>query len=238
MRIHAILHVPFEGPGLIAEWAAERDHEFTQGLAQTEEYPPLEDLDLVVVMGGPMGVAEFDRYPWLAAERRYLQAAIARTRVFGVCLGAQMIADVAGGSVYRADSREIGWYPIRATDWAWHDPVFGGFRDGFVAGHWHSDTFSLPGLALPLLSSDATLNQGYTLSEGRVAGVQFHLEWTPELLEGLLDRFGPEIEDDGPWVATAEEMREGLQERMPACRTALFGILDALCRVEVGGEQE
>lgn len=228
MRVHVIEHVDFEGPGLIAEWAAERGHQLTGALALSEEFPPLEDVDLLVLMGGPMGAGETDRYPWLAAERRYVQKAIAVTRVLGVCLGAQIIAAVAGGSVYRADHQEIGWYPLRTSESSWKDPVFGRVPDGLIAGHWHSDTFSLPGVEMPVLSSDACPNQAFTLNGGRVAGMQFHLEWTHEGLRELLSRCADEIALPGPWVVEAAEMLPQYFEHMPACRRALYGVLDAM----------
>lgn len=238
MRVHVIRHVPFEGPGLIAHWAAERGHTLTEQLALTEEFPDTGEVDLLVVLGGPMGAGETDRYPWLAAEKRYLQHAIATTRVFGVCLGAQLITDVAGGSVYRAENREIGWFAVHTTGAAWRDPVFGDFPGRIVVGHWHGDTFSLPGLTMPSVSSDACPNQAFTLCGGRVAGVQFHLEWTAEDLQALIERCGDDLAEPGPYVSTAEQLVAGVQEWGATCRKALFGVLDALCRVDAGKGQE
>lgn len=236
MRIHAIAHVPFEGLGLVGEWATARGHTTTQSLALSEEYPPLDEVDLLVVLGGPMGAGETDRYPWLVTEKRYLQAAIASTRVFGICLGAQLVAEVAGGSVYRAEHREVGWYPVRTTDTAWRDPVFGRFPDGLIVGHWHSDTFSPPGITMPTLSSDACINQGFSLNAGRVVGLQFHLEWTYESLGELVVHCADDLSEAGPYVMSAEELLKQAKERVPACQGALVGMLDALSRVAVGRE--
>lgn len=235
MRVHAIEHVPYEGPALIAEWAVERGHTLTTTLALTEAYPLVEEVGLLVVMGGPMGVGETDRYPWLVAEKDYLRATLeAGTPTLGVCLGAQLIIDVEGGSVYRAERPEIGWYPVLRTEAAWRDPVFGEFPDTLTAGHWHADTFSLPGSAVPMVSTGACPNQAFTLWDGRVAGVQFHLEWTPAALDELIAHCSADLDEVGPYIMSRDEMLERAQECLPTCRRALFGLLDALVHARDG----
>ena len=112
MRVHVIRQVPFEGPAAIAEWAAERGHEVTESLALLEEFPDPADVDFLVLMGGPMAADDEAANPWLHAEKRFAAAVIAAGRpVLGVCLGAQILAEVIGGTVRRNDVAEIGWYP-------------------------------------------------------------------------------------------------------------------------------
>lgn len=229
MRVHVIRHVAFEGPGLIQEWAMARGHTFTESLATTEEYPRFDAVDFVVVMGGPMAADDPEGSPWLLAEKRYLSRAISqRTLMLGVCLGAQLIADVAGGWVSRNAQPEIGWYPVTLTPTGAADPVFSAFPDGLVVGHWHSDTFDLPAAVGPTLSSQATTNQAFSLAGGRIVGLQFHLEWDEAGLRALVDQCSSELAEPGLFVASAESFVAEAAQRVPACREALFDLLDRM----------
>lgn len=229
MRIHVIRHVPFEGPGAIAEWASERGHSVTEAMAMSEGAPFLGDIDFLVVMGGPMDADDEIASPWLAPEKRFIGEAIAAGKlVLGVCLGAQIIAEVAGGRVKRARQPEIGWYPVRRTEASERDPLFAVFPEVLVAGHWHGDTFDLPPGVQPVLSSDATANQAFTFNQGRVVGLQFHLEWTREGLEELVDACIDELVDGAPYLTTAADMIGGADRHLPACHTALYLLLDLM----------
>ncbi|TLM80654.1 MAG: amidotransferase, partial [Actinobacteria bacterium] len=136
MRLHVIEHVAFEGPGAIAEWAVERGHGLTKSQALTEVFPPLADIDFLVVMGGPMDADDEEASPWLVAEKRYVGEAMAAGRlVLGVCLGSQIVAEVGGGRIKRNPQIEIGYFPVRHTPATASDPVFSAFPDGLVVGH-------------------------------------------------------------------------------------------------------
>ena len=229
MHLHVITHVPFEGPARVAEWAHERGHTWTESLALTEEYPNLASVGVLVVMGGPMAADDHGTSPWLKAEKRYLADAIdAGVPMLGICLGSQILAEVAGGRVRRNREPEIGWYPLRRSAAAETDPVFSGFPDGLIAGHWHADTFDLSSGAEPMLSSEACANQAFSLGGGRLVGLQFHLEWSPGALEMLLDACGDELDVSGTYVSTAAEMRAGALSHGQACRDALWDLLDKL----------
>jgi len=229
VRIQVIRHVPFEGPGLIAQWAEARGHKFAESLAIAEDYPRFDEVDIVVVMGGPMAADDPDSSPWLLAEKRYLSRTIAQGRsVLGVCLGAQIVAEVAGGRVRRNAEREIGWFPVALSEAGAADPVFSAFPDGLVVGHWHGDTFDLPPSAEPMLSSEATPNQAFSLAGGRVIGLQFHLEWTEDGLAQLLGECGEDLATPGRFVSSAESMLAEAPQRVPACREALFALLDSM----------
>src|SRR5271170_6697939 len=117
MRIHYFQHVPFEGLGCIAQWAAEKEHTVTATRFYLDEPAPNPgEIDWLVVMGGPMNIYEEAEYPWLAREKRFIGEAIRGGKtVIGICLGAQLIADVMGGPVTRNLEKEIGWFPIELT---------------------------------------------------------------------------------------------------------------------------
>lgn len=206
MRIHAIKHVPFEGLAGIADWAGSRGHEVTVTMAPTGDFPLPQTYDLLVVMGGPMGVRDVDKYPWLIAEKEAVNAAIDAGRgVLGVCLGAQVIADALGAAVHRNDELEIGWYPVELTAAGRSSSVFGALPSSFVAGHWHGDTFQIPDGAVRTASSSACINQAFEYDDGRVVGVQFHLEWSQDALSELIGHAREELQE-GQWVQTENEL--------------------------------
>ena len=234
MRVHVVKHVPFEGPGMIAQWAEERGFSLTEQLALTEEFPELAAGDLLVLMGGPMAADDHVGCPWLVAEKASTAHAAAKgVCILGVCLGAQIIADALGGEVRRNPQREIGWFPVAHTAATERDPVFSAFPRGFVVGHWHGDTFTLPDGIEPTLSSEACLNQAFSARDGRVVGLQFHLEWTHEGVADLAKMCADELAGGGAWVQSAEEILAVAPERIAACRPVLFALLDRI--VQAGG---
>ena len=77
MRIHSLEHAPFEGPGRIAAWAAERGHTLSRTALHDGDAPPsLDDFDMLVIMGGPMSIHDHRDHPWLPVEKVFLKTAI------------------------------------------------------------------------------------------------------------------------------------------------------------------
>ncbi len=146
MKLHYIQHVPFEGPANIGDWARSQGWSLSAThLYRGDKLPAPGEFDWLVVMGGPMNIYEEDQYPWLAAEKKSIGKAIEAGKiVLGVCLGAQLIADVLGGRVVRNEHKEIGWFPVSLRPEGVESPVFRSFPPEFQALHWHGDTFSLP----------------------------------------------------------------------------------------------
>lgn len=231
MRVAIIQHAPFEGPGAIAAWAGERGHEFALTMAVTGAFAAPADYDLLVVMGGPMSANDEARFSWLAAEKTAVRAGIdAGKRVLGVCLGAQIVASVLGAAVTRNPEPEIGWFPVTLTPGGRASRVSGSLPDPLVAGHWHSDTFALPEGAVRVASSEACANQAFEYDEGRVVGVQFHLEWTAEGARALVERCSADLVP-GTHVVTAEGFIAGEAVHGAAARRALYALLDAMTGV-------
>lgn len=229
MRMHVITHVPYEGPGLIADWADERAIALTESEARTRVVPDVDAIDFLVVMGGPMAADDHEANPWLISEKRYLAEAVAAgVPTLGVCLGAQVLADALGGSVRRNVEHEIGWYPVRTTSSASRDPIVGALATEVVVGHWHGDTFTPPPGSEPLLESDACANQAFSAHDGRAIGLQFHLEWTRESLKALIAADGLDLANEGRYVSTPEALLAGLAMHGLACREMLWAILDRM----------
>ena len=178
MHAHGLQHVPFEGLGSIEPWLISAGYRITNTrFFHTTELPRPQEIDLLVVMGGPMSVNDEREFPWLAQEKRFIRSAIDLGKpVLGICLGAQLIATAMGEQVYPNPVKEIGWYPIQgvAAEGGW---TFS-FPPSVEVFHWHGETFDLPSGAVRLARSEGCENQAFQL--GRlVIGLQFHLETTP-----------------------------------------------------------
>lgn len=206
MTIHWLQHVEFEGLGCIEPWLEQNGHAVScTRLWAGDELPAIGTIDGLIVMGGPMGVYDEDRFPWLADEKACIREAIAQQKpVLGICLGAQLIADALGSRVWKNDQKEIGFFPIlgnpeHEVSNHWKLP------DEMAVFHWHGDTFDLPAGAIRLASSEATENQAF-IYQTNVLALQFHLETTPQSLLNLYDNCRGEI-TDGPFIQTLEKMR-------------------------------
>jgi GMP synthase-like glutamine amidotransferase len=228
MRIHCLKHVPFEGPAGIGDWAARNGHEVsTTPLFERRELPNQGDFEWLVLMGGPMGVRDEPDYPWMETEKAFLREAIGSGKtVVGVCLGAQLIADALGASVYRNAHKEIGWLPIELTEQGRASGPFTLLPERIEVFQWHGDTFELPDGAVHLARSDGCEHQAF-LYDGRVLGLQFHLESTPVSVADLVSNCADEI-TPGRYVQDAERMLAATQADYVRINRALSGILDRL----------
>ena len=206
MRIHYLKHVPFEGLGCMEPILLERGHRITHtALYESESYADISEIDWLIVMGGPMGIFDQAEYPWLRSEKVYIKEAIAAGKiVLGICLGAQLIADVLGAKVYKNACLEIGWFPITRSATVDHTLFSTLLPETFDAFHWHGDTFDIPNGAQPLGASKACANQGFIL-DNRIVGFQFHLETTPESVKNLIENCGDEL-DGSAYVQTEKDM--------------------------------
>jgi GMP synthase (glutamine-hydrolysing) len=206
MRLHSFEHVPFEDLAQIGLWGKDQGYFLTRTrFYLNNSLPSLSEIDWLVVMGGPMNRYEEDRYPWLSREKAFIADAIAHGKlVLGICLGAQLIADVLGGPVSQNQFKEIGWLPVFLTTNAVNSPLFQNLPAEFIAFHWHGDTFQIPPGALATASTTGCANQAFAYQE-KVVGLQFHLESTPVSVQKLIDNCGDELVA-GPYIQTPAEM--------------------------------
>jgi GMP synthase-like glutamine amidotransferase len=206
MRIHALQHVLFEDVGSMARDFKQRGFSLTTTHWYLDDATPaVTDFDALVVMGGPMGVDDEAQYPWLAAEKRLIKEAIdAGKIVLGICLGAQLIAQVLGAKVSRNPHREIGWFPLTLQTDPAQSPLENALPGGVEVFHWHGDTFELPAGARWLASSTACAHQAFSYGHN-VFGFQFHLETTEASARALLHECADEL-DGSTFVQNAGEI--------------------------------
>jgi GMP synthase-like glutamine amidotransferase len=230
MKIHCLTHVPFEDAAALEIWAEDRGHPLTYTrLYDNDPLPSLDSFDLLTVMGGLMNVYEEDRYPWLVEEKKFLRKVIdSRKRVLGICLGAQLLADVLGGKVTQNPCKEIGWHEVCLTDQADQSPVVSSvLPPRFTVFQWHGDTFQIPSGAVHLAENRACSNQAFQYGS-HVLALQFHLEYTKESIEKMLYFCEDELVE-GPCIQKPQVIRAGYKQ-IPAAQKYFFSLLDAWVR--------
>lgn len=229
MRIHCLQHVDFEGPAFLPVWARGAGHRWTRTLVpEADGLPDPGDWDVLIILGGPMGVGDHSTHPWLAAEKAWLGEQLAADRpVLGICLGAQLIAEALGARVAPGPHREIGWYTAeRATEIRdhWLAEVL---PSRFETFFWHGDVFDIPRGALPVAGTPGCSNQGFL--HGNSLGLQFHLEVTPEWARHLASRDAGQLVAD-TWVQTADQILSRPPELCERNNRLLGGLLDRWLR--------
>jgi GMP synthase (glutamine-hydrolysing) len=174
------------------------------------------DAELVVVLGGPMGVGDAHEHPFLLQEQGFLAERLALARpTLGICLGAQLLAAAAGAEVFRGkNGPELGAGPVRWSAAAQQEPLFAPLGARTVVAHWHEDTFSpVPGATL-LASTDRYTQQAFRL--GEAWGFQFHPELTAAGLERWLDLGQVELEAKGRSLTELKATTGKLKAAEPA----------------------
>jgi GMP synthase (glutamine-hydrolysing) len=231
MRIHYLQHVPFEGLGKIEEWAAKSNHSVTvTRMFAHEALPSMESLDVLVIMGGPMGAKDDAKCRWMRGEKLFIELAIQKgKKVLGICLGAQLIADVLGAKVYPNPQKEIGWFPIELNPPNVRHHALNVLPQRTTVFHWHGDTFDLPKDAVHLARSRACENQAFAVGH-HVVGLQFHLEMGLPQIESLLRHASTDL-TSGDYVMGPEEMLDLAPSQVPPLNTALFRFLDAFSQI-------
>lgn len=217
----ALRHVAFEDLGLIEPVLRERGARVTYAEAAVGDIPAItaDGPDLLIVLGGPIGVYDEAAYPFLKEELALLEARLRLgLPVLGICLGAQLIARALGSRVFPGPGKEIGWAPLRLTE-AGTSSCLAAIGDHPVL-HWHGDTFDLPDDARLLASTELTRNQAFDVGPA-VLGLQFHIEATARGLESWFVGHACEIAAS-PGV-TVDQLRE--DARLNAAETGRRGRL-------------
>jgi GMP synthase (glutamine-hydrolysing) len=180
----ALRHVAFEDLGLLSP-IMEREGwnvSFCEAPVDDLSHSSIRDADLLIVLGGPIGVYETDSYPFITREIDLLERRLAQgLPTLGICLGAQLMAKALGARVYAGKVKEIGWGSVTLSD-AGHASSLKPLAEGSPVLHWHGDTFDLPATAARLASNENYENQAFAFGSNALA-LQFHLEADPRQLE-------------------------------------------------------
>jgi len=183
--IHAIRHVSFETLGVLEDVFAARHWDVSYIEAPVADWTDVDALepDLLVVLGGPIGVNDEADYPFLTPEIAAIKQRLAADKpTLGICLGAQLIARALGAAVYPAQEKEIGWKPILLSGAGHTSPVRHLNAEHCFMLHWHGDTFDLPDDAVLLASTEACPHQAFSWGSGTLA-FQCHPEVRAKDLE-------------------------------------------------------
>ncbi|CUI81747.1 glutamine amidotransferase [Achromobacter sp. K91] len=172
----AIRHVPFEDLGILAPVLADRGYSvrYLEAGVDAIDSATVANADLVVILGGPIGVYETGRYPFLEPELRAIAQRLRQDKpTLGICLGAQLMAAALGADVVSTGRAEIGYAPLTLTQQG-QDSVLSAVGSVPVL-HWHGDQFAIPEGAARLAETPGFPNQAFALGP-RILGLQFHLE--------------------------------------------------------------
>ena len=206
LKLHCFMHVPFEGPGIIENWAHEKGLQMNYTrFYDSDPLPDRSEVDMLVIMGGPMNVFDFHIHSWMQEEIEWVRKYIEEGKVvIGICLGAQIIAASLGAEVYPGEHKEIGWFSLRFLPAIGEFRIFSHLPETRKEFHWHGDTFPIPQGATRIASSSAFPNQGFIFDK-RVIALQFHLEMTPDSVQGMLDNCRDELLS-GPFIQSEKEI--------------------------------
>jgi GMP synthase-like glutamine amidotransferase len=189
VRVLAIVHQRDAGAGVFGDALRAGGAEIVEWVPAEGPPPEIGGLGAALTFGGAMHVDQEAANPWLPAEK-YLLAELLRREVplLGVCLGAQLLSEAAGGSPRRASEPEIGWVDVELTAAGREDPLTGALPERFQALEWHSYEAAPPGDAT-ILARSPVCAQAYRLASARAWGIQFHAEVTGADVNTWLDSY-------------------------------------------------
>lgn len=206
-------HIPTEGPGYFATYLDAHSIEWKLVKIDAGEAVPAsaDEFSGLAFMGGPMSVN--DELPWIPGVLQLIRTAAQEgVPVLGHCLGAQLMSKALGGTVGPNPQKEIGWGRVDVADNEQARAWFGDTR-GFLAFHWHGETFSIPPGAAVIASSPYCDNQAFVLE--RHLGLQCHVEMTPEMVRSWCQSGKREIERSScATVQPVSEIESQLQPRI------------------------
>ncbi len=207
MKAQILQHVPFETGGYILDWL--KNNKFIieiiklyqPNISLPEEYY---DIDLLIVMGGPMSVHDEDKYTWLKKEKQFIKNQIDKNiPVLGICLGAQLIANIYNKQVSITKQKEIGWFPIQVIQSNISQSLQ--LPEQFITFLWHGEQFEIPTHAKLFASSQACPHQAFIMKKN-IIGLQFHPEITLTMIKIMIENCYKHDYADLPTIQSIQQM--------------------------------
>lgn len=235
MRFLVFQHVSHEHPGMLRDVAKERGDDMTiVELWKPYVMPIADEFDALIIMGGPMGVYESgEQYPSKEDELQFIRANLGKLPMIGFCLGGQLLAHALGGRVYPnltegKRQKEVGYHTVELTAEGVADPLFKGLSSPVKVLQWHGDAFDMPEGAILLATSTTCPNQAFRYGTN-VYGMLFHNEFTPEMIDTLLEIDKEWIQKD--YQTDARALRDEARANAELMRAQAYQLFNNFCDI-------
>ena len=220
LRVHYFQHIAGEGFGSCYDYLKAHQAKITATEffalpvdlpLELEALPDIDEVDLLIIMGGTMSVNDEANYPWLKLEKRWLRRYLSAGKpAIGLCLGAQLIANALGASVSRNQHQELGWMDVGRVS---HVPEnYFQIPEKINIMQWHSETFEIPRGGVRLAQNNVCQNQMYQIGRN-VLGFQFHPEMTPHALQLLIENEEDSAAFNGEYVQPIAELKKTIKSK-------------------------
>lgn len=220
LRVHYFQHIAGEGFGSCYDYLKAHQAKITATEffalpvdlpLELEALPDIDEVDLLIIMGGTMSVNDEANYPWLKLEKRWLRRYLSAGKpAIGLCLGGQLIANALGASVSRNQHQELGWMDVGRVS---HIPEnYFQIPEKINIMQWHSETFEIPRGGVRLAQNNVCQNQMYQIGRN-VLGFQFHPEMTPHALQLLIENEEDSAVFNGEYVQPIAELKKTIKSK-------------------------